>query len=286
MKPLISAAQLAERLASVRLIDARGGGREAFAQSHLHGAVFADLESDLARPGDPRSGGRHPLPDLADWCRTLGRWGVTPATSVVVYDAAGGANAAARAWWMLRAVGHEDVAVLDGGLPAAVAAGLPMTAEPTTVEKAASYPVPPGGRWQLPVVNADQVDALRLDPDRCLIDVRAEFRYRGESDPFDPVPGHIPGAVNQPYAGSLDAEGRFLAADEVRRRFERTLDGRAVADTTVYCGSGVTACHALLAMAHAGLDGAGLYVGSWSEWCRIDRPRASVVPKAGVLPKQ
>ena len=180
---------------------------------------------------------------------------------------------------MLRAVGHQEVAVLDGGLQAAVAAGLPMTAEATTVEEAAPYPLPRGGRWLLPIVSADQVDELRLDPDRCLIDVRADFRYRGESDPFDPVPGHIPGALNQPYAGSLDADGKFLAPDAVRRRFERTLDGRAPADTIVYCGSGVTACHALLAMAHAGLDGAGIYMGSWSEWCRSDRPRASMVPK-------
>jgi thiosulfate/3-mercaptopyruvate sulfurtransferase len=279
MKPLVSAAELAGRLDSTRLIDARGGGREAFAQSHLRGAVFADLEHDLARPRDPRRGGRHPLPELAEWLRTLGVWGIAPPTPVVVYDAAGGANAAARAWWMLRAVGHEDVAVLDGGVPAAIAAGLPMSAETTSPTPGPPYPAPRGDRWLLPIVNADEVDALRLDPDRCLIDVRAEFRYRGESDPFDPVAGHIPGAVNQPYAGTLDADARFLPAEELRRRFERTLDGRAVTDSAVYCGSGVTACHALLALAHAGLDGAALYVGSWSEWCRSDRPRASAVAK-------
>jgi thiosulfate/3-mercaptopyruvate sulfurtransferase len=277
MKPIVSAAELAERLDSVRLIDARGGGREAYAQSHLRGAVFADLERDLARPRDPSRGGRHPLPDIADWCRTLGNWGITPATPVVIYDAAGGANAAARAWWMLRAVGHNDVAVLDGGLQAAVASGLPATSEATAVQALTPYPMPPGKTWTLPVVSADDVEELRLDPDRCLIDVRADFRYRGESDPFDPMPGHIPGAVNQPYAGSLDAEGRFRAAGELRRLFETTLDGRPASATTVYCGSGVTACHTLLAMAHAGIEGPALYVGSWSEWCRSDRPRASVV---------
>jgi thiosulfate/3-mercaptopyruvate sulfurtransferase len=277
MKALVSAAELAARLDSTRLIDARGGGREAFAQSHLRGASFADLECDLARPRDPRDGGRHPLPELADWLRALGGWGITPSTPVVVYDAAGGANAAARAWWMLRAVGHPEVAVLDGGLQAAIAAGLPMTADATSITPAPPYPAPAGGRWLLPIVNAGEVDALRLDPDRCLIDVRAEFRYRGESDPFDPIAGHIPGAINQPYAGALDADARFLPAQQLRRRFERTLDGRAVANTAVYCGSGVTACHTLLAMAHAGLDGAALYVGSWSEWCRSDRPRATVV---------
>ena len=252
-------------------------GKRPTTQSHLRGAVFADLERDLAKLGDPRRGGRHPLPDVAAWCKTLGRWGITPQTSVVVYDAAGGANAAARAWWMLRAVGHREVAVLDGGLEAAIAAGVPATAEPTSVVAAAPYPAPPNGRWLLPVVSIEEVDEQRLDPDRSLIDVRAEFRYRGESDPFDPNPGHIPGAVNQPYASSLDAQGRFLEAGELRRRFEETLDGRTPAEATVYCGSGVTACHALLAMAHAGLDGAALYVGSWSEWGRSDRPRASIV---------
>jgi thiosulfate/3-mercaptopyruvate sulfurtransferase len=278
MKPLIAAPELAEQLDSVRLIDARGGGAAAYAESHLRGAVYADLERDLARVGDPRRGGRHPLPEIGMWCRTLGRWGITPETTVVVYDAAGGANAAARAWWMLRAVGHDAVAVLDGGLQAAIEAGLPTTAEVPSIAAAPAYPLPPGGSWMLPVLDAEQVDAVRVDPDRCLIDVRADFRYRGESDPFDPNPGHIPGAVNVPYAGSL-GDGKFLPPAELRARFESVLDGRAAKDAVFYCGSGVTACHALLAMAHAGLDGAGLYVGSWSEWGRSDRPRATVLPK-------
>jgi thiosulfate/3-mercaptopyruvate sulfurtransferase len=278
MRPLLSAAELAERLGAVRLIDARGGGGDAYAESHLAGAVFADLERDLASPrADPRRGGRHPLPEIEAWCRTVGSWGIAPGTPVVVYDAAGGANAAARAWWMLRAIGHESVSVLDGGLQAALAAGLPTTAAVPAIEALGPYPSPRGQSWLLPVASADRVDELRLDPDRCLLDVRAEFRYRGESDPFDPIAGHIPGAVNLPYAGSLDQEGRFLAPDELRRRFDRVLDGRSAESATVYCGSGVTACHALLAMAQAGLEGATLYVGSWSEWCRSDRPRASVV---------
>ncbi|HVR28409.1 MAG TPA: rhodanese-like domain-containing protein [Thermoanaerobaculia bacterium] len=277
MKPLLSAAELVGRLDAVRLIDARGGGRDAYAVSHLAGAVFADLEQDLATPGDPRHGGRHPLPDIDAWCRTLGGWDIGPSTPVVIYDEAGGANAAARAWWMLRAVGHELAAVLDGGLRAALEAGVPTTAEAPTIVPQRPYPSRFGGRWGLPLARAAEVEEVRLDPDRCLLDVRAELRYRGDSDPFDPVPGHIPGALNLPYAGSLGADGRFLPAAELRRRFEEALDGRAAAETTVYCGSGVTACHALLAMAHAGLGDAVLYVGSWSEWCRSDRPRASVV---------
>lgn len=277
MEPLVSADELIGRLDGVRLVDARGGAREAFGQSHLLGAVFADLERDLAHPGDPRRGGRHPLPEIEAWCDTLGRWGISPATRVVVYDAAGGANAAARAWWMLRAVGHEQVAVLDGGVQAALAAGLPVTSELAAIAAVGPYPVPRNRHWLLPLASADQVDQARCDPDRCVVDVRAGFRYRGESDPFDPVAGHIPGAVNLPYAASLAADGRFLPVDELRRRFEGALDGRGAGATVVYCGSGVTACHALLAMARAGLDGAALYVGSWSEWCRSDRPRASTV---------
>jgi thiosulfate/3-mercaptopyruvate sulfurtransferase len=277
MRPILSVAELGERLAEVRLIDARGGGAAAYAEAHLVGAVFADIERDLSTPGDPRRGGRHPLPHLETWCRTLGGWGIAPDTPVVVYDAAGGANAAARAWWMLRAVGHQGAAVLDGGLQAAVAGGFPTTAVVPEIAALGVYPMPRGAQWALPLASADRVDEQRLDADRCLIDVRADFRYRGESDPFDPNPGHIPGAVNLPYALTLDAAGRFLPTAELRRRFERVLEGRSAAETTVYCGSGVTACHALLAMAHAGLDGAALYVGSWSEWCRSGRPRASVV---------
>src|SRR5262245_29389749 len=223
MKPLLAPAELAERFDTVRLIDARGGGEKAYGEPHLRGAVYADLERDLAKVGDPRRGGRHPLPDVTTWCKTVGRWGITRATTVVVYDAAGGANAAARAWWMLRAVGHEAVAVLDGGLQAAIAAGLPMAAGTTSVTPGSPYPSPGGGRWLLPIVSADQVDELRLDPDRCLIDVRAEFRYRGESDPFDPIAGHIPGAVSQPYAATLGADARFLPKEELRQLFERKL---------------------------------------------------------------
>ena len=152
MKPLVSAAQLAERLASVRLIDARGGGREAYAQSHLRGAVFADLETDLARPRIRATAAVIRFPRSLIGVAPSAAGGSHRRRTVVVYDAAGGANAAARAWWMLRAVGHQEVAVLDGGLQAAVAAGLPMTAEPTTVEEAAPYPLPRGGGWMLPIV--------------------------------------------------------------------------------------------------------------------------------------
>lgn len=281
--PLIGAAQLQELAAAssrhLRLLDARGRGERAYREGHLPGALCVDLERQLASPGpDPAQGGRHPLPALDQWCRTVGEWGIGPGTAVVVYDDAGGANAAARTWWMLRAAGHRQVAVLDGGLAAAREAGAELTGEVPEVEPRPPYPAAAGGAWQLPVVDAEQVNLLRADPHAVLIDARAAFRFRGEDDPFDPVAGHIPGALNSPYAASLDESGRFRAPGQLRADFERLLGGRDVAKSAVYCGSGVTACHVLLALEHAGLAGAALYVGSWSEWCRSDRPVGTVLP--------
>ncbi|MDX1384736.1 MAG: sulfurtransferase [Thermoanaerobaculia bacterium] len=271
--PVVTVAELAD-LGEVRLVDARS--RQAWAQGHLAGAVSADLEVELSRTGDPAVGGRHPLPPLEAWCRQLGDWGIGPGTTVVAYDDAGGGNAAARLWWMLRAVGHESVAVLDGGLAAAVAGGLETTAESSEVVAVGPYPADEKA-WSEATVDADRVEELRGDAEACVIDVRAVSRYRGESDPFDPNPGHIPGAVNKPYAENLDAAGRWRSAADLRAAYEALLDGRSPESTVVYCGSGVTACHTLLALERAGLPGASLYVGSWSEWGRSDRPKATVV---------
>ncbi len=264
--------------ATVRLVDARAGaaGREAFAARRLAGATHADLDADLAGDAhDPAHGGRHPLPPLAAFARTLTAWGITPATHVVVYDAQGGANAAARLWWMLRAVGHRAVHVLDGGWDAALAAGLPTEDGPATPPAPAPtpYPVPPA--WLLPTRDLDAVDAARLTADQRVVDVRAGFRHRGEREPIDPIAGHIPGALNVCFEENLDARGRFLPADALRARYAELLGDVPASHLTVHCGSGVTACHTLLALARAGLGGAALYVGSWSEWCRRDdRPRA------------
>jgi thiosulfate/3-mercaptopyruvate sulfurtransferase len=264
--------------ASVRFVDARAGaaGREAFAQRRLAGAVHADLDADLAGDArDPAHGGRHPLPPLPDFAAKLAVWGITPATRVVVYDAQGGANAAARLWWMLRAVGHEAVQLLDGGWDAALAAGLPTDdGAPSTPAPAASpYPVPVA--WALPTRDLAAVDAARRDPAQRVLDVRAGFRFRGEREPIDPIAGHIPGAQNVFFEENLDTRGRFLPADALRAKYAELLGGVPTSQLTVHCGSGVTACHTLAALARAGLDGAALYVGSWSEWCRRDDlPRA------------
>lgn len=264
LDPVISARELAA-LDDVVLIDCRPDPR-AYEAGHLPGAHHAQLERDLAAPAlDPAHGGRHPLPDLPAFATTLGRWGITPSSRVVAYDDQNGANAASRLWWLLRAIGHRDVQVVDGGVAALRDAGLPWTTEPPATEAQPPYPcADPGPR----LADIDEVEAARGAPDRRVIDVRAAFRFRGDSDPFDPVAGHIPGARNAPYADNLRADGTFKSADELRAMFSAVLDEVPPARTIVHCGSGVTACHTLLALERAGLPGAKLYVGSWSEWCR------------------
>ncbi|WLT32437.1 sulfurtransferase [Geothrix sp. PMB-07] len=272
--PLISAPALRAKIGTVRLLDARPSPEE-YQAGHLPGAIHADLNRQLSRasdPGhDPAQGGRHPLPPLARFTAQLGAWGIEPETEVVVYDANGGGNAAARLWWMLRALGHERVAVLDGGLPAALAAGLTLTAEAAITSPVGPYPA---HAWQWPTVDAQAVDAIRQDDSRKLLDVRAPERWRGDTETLDPVAGHIPGSLNLAWNDNLDASGCFKAPDLLRRQYEALLQGTSPRQLTVHCGSGVTACHTLLALEVAGLGGASLYVGSWSEWCRSDRPKA------------
>jgi thiosulfate/3-mercaptopyruvate sulfurtransferase len=205
----------------------------------------------------------------------VGTWGIGPDTEVVAYDASGGSNAAARLWWMLRALGHERVRVLDGGLQAALGAGMILTIEPAASEPAPPYPAE---RWHLPQMDADGVEALRHDPSRKLLDVRSAERWRGDSEPFDPVAGHIPGSLNLAWNDNLALDGQFKPPHILRTQYEALLGGLPPDRLTVHCGSGVTACHALLALEVAGLAGAALYVGSWSEWCRSGR-EMSPAPK-------
>lgn len=265
----------AEARMQVVLVDARSGegAHRRYEERHLEGALHVDLDHDLAlRDHDPASGGRHPLPDPSAFSRTLGVLGIGPSSHVVVYDDKGGANAAARFWWMLKAAGVDRVQVLDGGLEAGVTAGIPTGSRGPRPTVRSPKPFP---AWSRPVADADEVAQAALDPKRLVIDVRDPSRYRGESDPFDPRPGHIPGAVNVPYATNLGPDGRFRGVADLSDTYRALLGDRSPRDVIVSCGSGVTACHTLLAMERAGLRGAKLYVGSYGEWSRSDRAIAT-----------
>jgi thiosulfate/3-mercaptopyruvate sulfurtransferase len=274
--PLINPVDLAGLMkqGNIVLIDARTGpdAREKYNAEHLEGAQFVDLEKDLAqKSADPSDGGRHPLPAIKNFVELLGRLGIVKSTHVVVYDDKAGANAAARFWWLIKAAGHENIQVLDGGLKNAIEAGLPLT---NIIPNIKTQPAYPAEKWILPTVNADAVAKAAADPNYLVIDVREAYRYRGESEPFDLIAGHIPGAVNIPYTGNLEADGNFLSADKLADIYKEAIGDHDTAQVIVHCGSGVTACHTLLAMEQAGIETPNLYVGSWSEWSRNDRPVA------------
>ena len=244
-------------------------GRGAYRESHLPGARYAHLDEDLSDPITPTTG-RHPLPDPTRLARRLGDWGIGPGIQVVAYDDLGGMLAAARLWWLLRWLGHQAVAVLDGGFPAWQRAGLPLTAALPTVRPTVFNGHPDDRLW----LTTAQV--LALPSENVLLDARITARFRGEIEPIDPVAGHIPGAVNLPTEGNLTADGHFLPIAELRARFAAALGERSPTTVVHSCGSGVTACHNLLAMEAAGLHGSRLYAGSWSEWIRDPaRPRAT-----------
>ena len=266
---LVSAAELAARLHDPGWIvcDCRhdlgdtGAGRRAYSESHIPGARFVHLDEDLSAPKTGKNG-RHPLPDPDRFAQRLGELGISGASQVVAYDSSGGPYAA-RLWWMLRWLGHEAAAVLDGGWNAWVKAGNPVTVQ-APVERNARFTAhlrPEQAR------DADFVAANIRKSAPLLIDARAPNRYRGENETLDPIAGHIPGAANRFYQLNLDAGGGFKPAAALRQEFEAVAGGKAPADVVHYCGSGVTACHNLLAMEIAGLSGSRLYPGSWSEWC-------------------
>ena len=261
--------------AGTLLLDARRG-EALFVQGHLVGAQEADLDrfcSLALAPGtDPARGGRHPLPAPGPWARQMAAWGITPDTWVVAYDAAQGGDGAARLWWMLRASGHDRAAVLDGGLQGALAAGLPLATGPAA--PVAPAPPHPNPAWAWPTVDLATVDRLRQDIAWKVLDVRSHPRFRGDTEPLDPVAGHIPGALNLPFTENLTPDGHFKSPATLRELYLNLLNGTPPSQLVVHCGSGVTACHTLLALDLAGLPGASLYVGSWSEWCRNPLPQA------------
>lgn len=261
--PLITAEELVSARPRPHLCDLRWDltdpekGRATYEAGHIPGAVFVDVDKDLA--GSPGLSGRHPLPDPSDFSATLGRLGISPDTHVVAYDDVAG-RIAARLWWMLRSIGHDRVQVIDGGYRAWVEAGHDVESGTVTPEPTI-YPVP---KEFTGVVTYDQLNG------RTVVDARAPERYRGEVEPVDPKSGHIPGAVNIPTAENLSEDDRFRPPSELAGLYDG-LPARPV----MSCGSGVTACHDALAMVAAGLDMPDIYVGSFSEWSRRDLPVAT-----------
>jgi thiosulfate/3-mercaptopyruvate sulfurtransferase len=258
----------------VVLVDARGGADalERYNAAHVKNALFVDLETELSKKNaDPAQGGRHPLPEPPIFGLLLGKLGITPESVVAVYDDKKGSNAASRFWWMLKAAGHSRVYVVSGGLDSIVQEGLPVTSESSDKPQPTNYPV---AEWTLPIVDMDYLSEKSMDSEFMVIDVREHYRYIGESEPIDLIAGHIPGAVNIPFTSNLDENGEFLSKEELAAKYESALGTRKPEQVVVHCGSGVTACHTLLALAEAGLEGAALYTGSWSEWSRNNKPVA------------
>lgn len=265
---LISANELAKHLdqpdwvifdCRFSLADA-GLGTKAYRQGHLPGARYADLNKDLSSQALSHTG-RHPLPDFAVLAKKLGDWGVSNRSQVVVYDDAGGAFAG-RLWWLLRTMGHQDVAVLDGGIQQWQKQNLPMTTHLPKVTPAQFRCYLDAKQW----VSATEVENGLASRTITLIDARTPERYAGLQEPIDPVAGHVPKAINRPFQLNLDNNGLFLPAEDLKKQFQRLTESRKPEQVVHMCGSGVTACHNLLAMEIAGLSGSRLYAGSWSEW--------------------
>jgi len=275
---LISAAMLRDLVGKpeIAIIDCRfdlmnpDGGRRAYLEGHIPGARYADLNKDLSAPITATSG-RHPLPTPSDFAGTLVRLGVGRATQVVAYDDSGGAFAA-RLWWMLRWVGHPAAAVLDGGIKAWVSeGGTLLSGEENPLPAAKVGPHVFAQADAAAVIGTADLEQRLADPAFLLIDARAGERFAGTVEPIDTVGGHIKGAVNHPFSANLGTDGRFLPAQVLRQAWERRLAGRSPTQVAAMCGSGVTACHNLLSLEVAGLRGAKLYAGSWSEWIRDPR---------------
>ena len=272
LSPIINASELLElcKKEELILVDA-GSGSEAknnFLKNHLEGAVYIDLNDDLSNIKDNASiGGRHPLPTPEQFSETLSQLGLCKTSHVVVYDMNRGANAAARFWWMLKSIGHDLVQVLNGGQQAAEQIGFPMTSNIEERPKS-HYKITD---WVLPIVEMDEVELASISEEYTIVDVRGENRYQGIEEPIDLIAGHIPNAINIPYPENLDENGKFKSPIELFKKYSELFNVYNAQNTIIHCGSGVTACHTILAMDYAGMMVPKLYVGSWSEWSRNNK---------------
>ena len=248
-------------------------GRIDYGKSHIPGAVYAHLDENLAAPIEPGVTGRHPLPSPEKMAETLSGWGIGPKTQVVTYDDAGGAMAASRLWWMLKWMGHDAVAVLDGGWSKWVKEGREVESDEAVNPPGTFVPHP---RHELQVSTEDVEEMLR-DESALVIDARSRERYLGDVEPWDPIAGHIPGTISAPFAELLTPESTLLSVDEIRSYFNSLLGDVSPEKVVYYCGSGVTSIVSILAMAYAGIGMPKLYVGSWSQW--ITDPARGVATK-------
>jgi len=240
--------------------------KDNYDKKHLDGAVFVDLNTQLAAiKSDVSDGGRHPLPTVEYFAETLQNLGISSDSHIVIYDDKNGANAAARFWWMLKSAGHQKVQVLNGGFQQAEKAGFPVNDKIPTAKIVGKYKTE---SWKLPLAVISDVVQNSQNEDFTVIDVREAARYQGDYEPIDLVAGHIPGAINIPFTTNLDENGLFLPADILKEKYAPFFKSKLPENIIVHCGSGVTACHTLLAIDYAGLPIPKLYVGSWSEWSR------------------
>ncbi|MFD2033574.1 sulfurtransferase [Belliella marina] len=241
-----------------------------YEREHLEGAIFVDLNSQLSDiKDDLANGGRHPLPEIEAFAKTLTNLGISNDSHVVVYDDKSASNAAARFWWMLKSVGHQNVQVLNGGFIEAKKRNFPLGSKvEMPVRSSESYRV---DKWTLPMAEIKDVENASFDKRYTIVDVREKDRYDGKIEPIDLIAGHIPGAINIPYTENLDGEGLYLKPNELREKYKKEFGGTNPGSIIVHCGSGVTACHTLLAMAYADLEVPKLYIGSWSEWSRNNK---------------
>ena len=274
MNPLISVSELSQLLGEDNIIifDARMGIEPDSIK--VEGAQIINLDKDFAsHPTDASRGGRHPLPPLEDFQKTLESNGANDTSHFIIYDSMGGANPAARLWWMLRAYGFTKVQVVNGGWKALSSSTIPQTTEIKTPKKGK---LSPSLKWQLPTASIEDVEIQLAENTAVVIDVRDSYRYKGESEPIDLVAGHIPGAINIPFSENLDENGFFLPKELLKKKYEMLLK-TFPEEKIIHCGSGVTACHTLLAMDYIGMEIPKLYVGSWSEWSRRNKPIATSV---------
>lgn len=256
------------------IIDAGSGDSayENYLSEHLEGALYVDLNKDLAEiPENAKTGGRHPLPSLQKFAELLQRLGIDENSHVIVYDDKNASNAAARFWWMLRSAGIEKVQVLNGGFQMAKEKGFPINSDPVKAKKVEKLSLK---AWKLPKVEIDFIEKNSENPEYLIIDVREKDRYDGKSEPIDEIAGHIPGAINIPFKENLNEDGTFKNPEILHEKYAEFLKNIPSENIAIHCGSGVTACHTLLALEYAGFKIPNLYVGSWSEWSRNDEPIA------------